>query len=313
VFRVHIDSGATCVVKVVRQGNDEDPGELWVSGAEPAHRNYWKREWLAFDCGLLDRLPGRLRAPRRLLTTEHDDGECWIWMEDVTGRHAATLTLDDYATIAFDAGTTHGAYAAGTASLPDDGWLSRRWLRGWVGACERLLGDVDDARVHALWAAREDLLAIVESAPSTLVHCDFWPANLYVTDGATVAIDWSQVGIGAVAQDLDQVTLDTVWMQVRPDESLDRLEELILPSYGAGLRAAGLDVADADIRRWYAAAAGAHYPWLAGIVTLADRDPERAAAMEQRFGRPFAAVVADRMRVVERAIALGEEALGSAG
>ena len=69
LFRVRAD-GETLVLKIVRRGVDEDPGGLWVSGADPSHRNYWKREWLAFDSGLLDRLPGRLRAPRSVLTEQ---------------------------------------------------------------------------------------------------------------------------------------------------------------------------------------------------------------------------------------------------
>ena len=97
LFRVRAD-GESLILKVVRRGVDADPGALWVSGDEPAHRNYWKREWLAFDTGLLDRLPGRLRAPRKVLTTQPAEDECWIWMADVRGRHGPTLTdrSEDY-------------------------------------------------------------------------------------------------------------------------------------------------------------------------------------------------------------------------
>ena len=325
LFRVRAD-GESLILKVVRRGVDADPGALWVSGAEPSHRNYWKREWLAFDTGLLDRLPGRLRAPRRVLTTQPAEDECWIWMADVRGRHGASLTDGNLTTIGRDLGTTQGAFAVG--ALPDDEWLSRSWLRGWVGACERLVDVLRDDpltddrlaplrpcrdRVLALWDAREDLLGIVESAPQSLVHCDFWPANLFVDDdGHAVAIDWSQIGIGGLAQDLDQVTLDTVWMQVRPDCSLDLLEDLVVPAYADGLRTAGMDVTDVQVHRWYAAAASAHYPWMAGGIALRSRDDADVARQEKRFGRSFAALVADRARVIERALDLGDAALGSA-
>ena len=112
LFRVRAD-GETLVLKIVRRGVDADPDDLWVSGADPSHRNYWKREWLAFDSGLLDSLPGRLRAPRRVLTEELAEDECWIWMSDVSGRHGPTLTDDDYRVIGRDLGTTQGAYVAG--------------------------------------------------------------------------------------------------------------------------------------------------------------------------------------------------------
>jgi hypothetical protein len=326
VFRVHGD-GFSLVAKVVRRGLDEDPGALWVAGGEPSHRNYWKREWIAFDSGLLSSLPGRLRAPRLLLTTEPAEDECWIWMEDIAGRHGASLTLGDYRRIAADLGTTQGAYAAGSAVLPEDAWLSREWLRGWVSVCARYADAVADDerwqderlaaylplrdRISALWTRREDLLAVVESAPPTLVHCDFWPTNLFVTEAdESVAIDWSQIGIGRVAQDLDQMTLDPVWMQVRPDGSLDDLEQAVLAGYADGLQSSGCAVDAVELRRWYAAAAAAHYPWMAGVEAVRAADDGEVAASERRFGRPLQELSADRARVVRRAVELGEWVLG---
>ena len=160
--------------------------------------------------------------------------------EDVEGRGGATWPTGDYDSAAFDLGTTQGSYVAGGDPLPSYDWLSRDWLRGWVDALSRHVPLLDDdaawtgenavfatlrERFADMWAARETLLAIVESAPSCVVHCDFWPTNLIATDdGTTVAVDWSQVGIGAVGHDLDQLTLDPVWMQVLPDGDLDALE-----------------------------------------------------------------------------------------
>jgi hypothetical protein len=98
-------------------------------------------------------------------------------------------TRADFSTAARHVGETQGAFASGIVALPVEEWLSRRWLRGWVDACAPLIEELRGS-------------------------------NLFTGgDGTTVAIDWSQVGIGAVAQDLDQMTLDTVWMPVRPDES----------------------------------------------------------------------------------------------
>jgi hypothetical protein len=317
------------VVKVVRHGTDADPDQLWVSGAEPEHRNYWKREWLAFASGLLDTLPGGLRAPRTALTTEPSDDECWIWMEDVAGNPGSTWELDDFDAAAFDLATTQAGYATGRSELPDQPWLSRRWLRGWTEVSMRNAVPITDddswaddrlasmrplrARAAAVWEAREDLLAIVEAATPTIVHCDLWPTNLFAADdGTTVAIDWSQVGIGALAQDLDQLTLDTVWMSVRPEESLDALEAHIIPSYLSGLRSSGVDIDESQLRHWYAAAASVHYVPMLGLQALNAAVPERVLAAEQRHGRPFADLMADKARVIERAIALGERALESA-
>jgi len=334
VYRVRAD-GDTAVVKVIRHATSATPDGLWGGDAEVSGRNYWKREWLAFDSGLLDALPGRLRAPRTLLTTERQPDECWIWMEDVQGRTGSRLELDDFDAIAFALGTMQGAYAAGHVPLPDQPWLSRNWLRGWVGVCARnfvpaLHSDSgwDDQRiapmrelrprVAALWDHHEELLAIAESAPLTVAHWDFWPANLYVHgDGArderdVVAIDWSQVGISGITHDLDQLTLDTVWMHMRPDESLDVLEAHVLPAYVDGLRAAGCDVDGLSVRRCYAAAAAARYAWLAGGQPSLAADAEAVQVAERRFGRSLAQVTATKSRVVRRAVELGEWALESA-
>jgi hypothetical protein len=326
VYRVRADDDSL-VVKVVRHGTGATRDKLWGADADETARNYWKREWLAFDSGLLDGLPGRLRAPRTLRTTEVSPDECWIWMEDVTGRTGSALELADFPTIAHALGTTQGAYAAGTARLPDQPWLSRDWLRGWVDVCAQFLEGIDDdtrwadplldrlrplrSRIAALWQAREDLLAIANAAPTTITHWDFWPANLYVAGSDdVVAVDWSQIGRSGLTHDLDQLTLDTVWMLVRPDEDLDRLEQHVLPPYVDGLNDAGLDVSGDDVWRWYAAAAAARYVWLGGGQPDVVTDPEVRQAQERRFGVDIATITTAKQRVVERAVVLGERVLG---
>jgi Phosphotransferase enzyme family len=327
VFRVHGED-FSLVIKIVRNGGDTDADALWTSSTQPAHRNYWKREWLAYSSGMLDTLPGELRAPRTLLATAPSDDECWIWMEDVEGRPGRDWELDDYDSVAFDLATTQAAYASGRSVLPPDPWLSHQWLRGWVETLENQVGALDDdslwtadwqvpmaslrGRVRELWAAREELLAIVESAPQTVVHCDFWPTNVIAADdGTTVALDWSQVGIGSLAQDLDQLTLDPVWMHVLPDASLDALEAHVLPGYLSGLRSSGVDVDEASLRRWYAAAASVHYAPLAGFQATNATHSGNIADAESRHGLPYSAIVANKARVVERALELGEQLLES--
>lgn len=319
VFRVHGEDFSV-VLKIVTQGADDEPDALWVSGSEPSHRNYWKREWLAYGTGMLDALPGELRAPRTLLATQPAEAECRIWMEDVEGRPGAEWELDDYDSAAFDLATTQAAYACGRSILPTEPWLSRGWLRGWVDTIGRHIEALDDdalwaderstalgalrPRLRALWQSREELLAIVEAAPQTLVHCDFWPTNLIAADdGTTVALDWSQVGVGSIAQDLDQLTLDPVWMQVLPDASLDALEDHVLPGYLSGLRTSGVDIDEAGLRRLYAAAAAVHY---APMLAVQPSDPVKITAIEARLDRPYTQIAADRARVVERALDLGE-------
>jgi hypothetical protein len=329
VYRIRAD-GRSVVLKVVRHGTGATPDGLWGADAEATGRNYWKREWLAFDRGLLDRLPGRLRAPRTMLTTERGQDECHIWMEDVAGRTGAAIDVEDLRAVARALGTTQGAYAAGAAALPDEPWLSRDWLRGWVEVCRAsfvpaLVTDDgwDDERVApmrelrpraaALWERHGDLLRLIESAPPTLSHWDLWPSNAFVNDASdVVAIDWSQVGIGGVGHDLDQLTLDPIWTHLRPDESIDALETAVLDGYVDGLREAGYDADRRQVSWWYAACAASRYAWLAGGPPQVVTEPATVADHERRLGRPFAAIVATKARVVRRAVELGEWALRSA-
>jgi hypothetical protein len=322
VYRVSGD-GFSLVIKVVIQGEDSDPHDLWVTGVEPEHRNYWKREWLAYRTGLLDALPGQLRAPRTYLTTEPSETECWIWLEDVSGRPGPQWEIDDYDSVAFDLGTTQSAFANGRSVMPSQPWLSRQWLRSWVETLERRIPNLDDddrwadeplaslaplrSRIKALWAERETLLTVVETARQTIVHLDFWPTNLIAADdGTTVAIDWSQVGIGAIAQDIDQIILDPVWMSVIPDGSFTDLETHVVRGYVSGLRSSGLDLGEASIRRWYAAAASIHYAPLLALAADKAADPKR---LEARFGRPYEQIIRDRGRVISHALDLGESVL----
>jgi hypothetical protein len=314
------------IVKQTHSATDADPHALWGSSADDSHHHYWKREWLAYASGLLAGLPGRLRAPRLFLATEPAEGVAWFWLEDVAGRPGAQWQPQQYARAAHDLGTMQGAYATGTPALPADAWLSRDWLAAWVATTALTWPLVDDddawrderlvdlaalrARAREVWAERGGLLDIIAAAPQTLVHLDFWPTNLIAApDGRTVAIDWSAVGIGGLGQDLDQLTLDPLWMQVLPGADLGLLERAALPAYAWGVRAAGHDATDAELRRWSAAAAGLRYTSvLAGQAELA-ADPVRVASIERRWDRPFEAIIGDRTRVIARALDLAEEAL----
>jgi phosphotransferase family enzyme len=315
------------VVKKTRHGTDPDPAAMWVSGEHETHRNYWKREWLAYTSGVLGRLPGRLRAPRLLHATEPAAGEAWLFLEHVVGRPGTAWGPQHYARGAHDLGTTQGAFAAGSMVLPDDGWLSRGWLDEWVGTASRWWPLVDDdaawrddrlapmsalrPRARDVWAGRDRLLEIVHSAPQTVVHLDLWPTNVMIDpDGRAVAIDWSSVGLGALAQDLDQLTLDPVWMQVLPGADLGLLERAVVPSYAWGVRSAGYDASDAEVRRWYAAAAGVRQTSVLGTQADLATDPARVDGLERRWKQPFEAIVADRARALTRSIELAEEALG---
>jgi hypothetical protein len=55
-----------------------------------------------------------------------------------------------------------------------------------------------------------------------------------------------------------------------------------------------------------------HYVAMLGFQAVHAADPARVLAAEQRFGRPFRELMAEKARVIERALMLGERALESA-
>jgi aminoglycoside/choline kinase family phosphotransferase len=86
--------------------------------------------------------------------------------------------------------------------------------------------------VLRLWDERTLLLDSIEQLPQTLCHLDFWPPNLFARgrdDGQeqTVLLDWSHVGLGAYAEDIANLALDSGWMFWVDHSALAEFEQLV--------------------------------------------------------------------------------------
>ena len=157
------------------------------------------------------------RAP--LLTTEPATDECWIWMEDVegsAGRELADRRLRQRRVR--PRRRPRRAYASGRSVLPtsamaapaagcaagstrsrvdadlvdDDAAVGRRASLRSLDRCGHASTRSVDARERAAGDRRgraADASCTATSGPRNLIAAD---------DGTTVAIDWSQVGIGAL-------------------------------------------------------------------------------------------------------------------
>jgi hypothetical protein len=285
-----------------------------ADGADPGAWDYPAREGLAYGSGLLDALPGGLTAPRCLAVETQPDGTTRLWLEAITDAHPGPWSLERYAWVARELGRFNGAYLAGVP-LPDQPWLSRGFLRGWVEASgpamvelEHLAGPggppvlwhlyppsvIDELR--RLWDERERFLTALDRLPQTLCHHDTFRRNLLVRRGPAgeelVAVDWAYSGHGAVGEELEQLVVASLFffqtMGVAPRD----LEAACFASYVAGLRDAGWVGDERLVRLGYTAnAALRHTVGLVRYLLPALSDPAPPPWVDDLFGSPFAEVV----------------------
>ncbi len=323
-------------LKVLRASSGDgahgSPSGGFTPSDEPQHWNYWKREALLYASGLLDDLAPDLVAPRCFAMTADSSNEASLWLEEIQGQPAAGWPVERFGLAACHLGRFQGAYLAGRP-LPAYDWLSRHGLRQWApdatSAVPELLQDPEAwehplVRPHLpaeaqrlalrLWAERDALLDAVERLPRTLCHLDFWPPNLFAGLGPddghrTVLIDWSFAGHGAPTEDTANLVMDCVWMFKQDPAHLERLEQVIVEGYRAGVHEAGWRGDQRLLHFAHAAVTGLRYGLLAGGVLALARDTARHDAMQQWHGLSIAEIIARRCTVIRRSLALGEEAI----
>ncbi len=149
-------------------------------------------------------------------------------------------------------------------------------------------------------ADQSRLLDVLDGLPRTLCHRDLHPANLFV-DGndATVAIDWSFVGIGALGEDAGNLVPDSVLDFHVDPRRIDDLYELVARGYDAGLRDAGWGGSPAVVRLGMASIIAAKYAWIAPAILRAaiENRPllnRRAIADTLRWWAPTVRFLLDR-------------------
>jgi hypothetical protein len=299
-------------------GSPVPPG--W--GVEPQHPEYWKREALAYQSGLLGDLPGGLVAPRcfgvmeapaEIGTDTQPREGVWMWLEDVAGTPGADWPLPRYGLAARDLGRFNGVSPQMSLSTP---WLNAAWRRAWAEAdrLARITSRYPDAwshplvrhafpqpgavasRLRRLAVAKRRLLAALGRMPPTLCHLDAYSRNLISRrppSGArgheeqTVALDWALMGVGAVGDDLAQLVAGGLFFLDVPASDAESFWDLALAGYLDGLRDADWR-GDARLARFAAAASmamrcGFTIPAMILDVAL---DDERREAMERRWGHP---------------------------
>ena len=291
--------------------------------------NYYKREVDAYQSGWLDDLPGGLAAPRCFGVIEHQDGTCWMWLEEVADEIGSHWPLEHYGLVARHAGQVNGAYLV-DRPLPSWPWLSSGWLRHNTENCAPALTPLRNSLDHPLvrrwfpgeardglfrlWAERGVYLDALDRLPQTICHLDVFRRNLFARrtadgDYESVAIDWAFAGRGAVGEELVSLVLASfIFYEVGLDKA-QALEEIVFEGYLEGLRDAGWRGDSRQVRLGYAAAASLRYKfndigrWLAVML-----DENLHAMFSHTLGRPIGEVLDQVAQVGRISDRLADEA-----
>ncbi|MGE5139948.1 MAG: hypothetical protein ACM3JD_10820 [Rudaea sp.] len=290
------------ILKAIRSPDGKD---------EPTSLNYWKREALAYQSGLLDSLPAEICAPRCFGVDEQPGLQVWLWLEALTDEWPAGWSLDHYGKVAHHLGQFNGACFE-RSPLSTRLWPAKGRLRAWVAGAEpvipvssgvlahplvaRLYPDDIYKRMLQVWSEHEAWIDLIENQPQTLAHLDAFRRNLFTRrdrrgDLQTVLIDWSLVGSAALGEEIAPLVAASLnFLEVSPGQS-QALDTIVFDSYCAGLEQAGWQGDRRLVRFVYAASAVLRYSIGVIGITSMIADEQQHAILEQAFGHPLEELV----------------------
>jgi hypothetical protein len=264
----------------------------------PSHYYYWKRELLVAQSQRLDYLPGPVKAPRFYRAVE-EGGFAWLWMEHVHDLTSQPWMLKEYTFAANQLGQWHAEYLTGTPQ-PNDPWLCKDHLRGWLGEhtseegwddpkfCAHFSSETR-SRHRGLWSDLESFLSVLNRLPQVFSHFDFQRRNLFIRKAENqqdelLAIDWALCGKGALGSDLFHLVGISALFFDFEQERVRELDAATFSAYVAGLRNSGWtgDVNQARLGYciWAAGYSGTRGPAVTAFFTS---EAGRATAL-QSFG-----------------------------
>lgn len=277
------------VLKILERPEEEAPrGDLWN----------WKRELLMIQSGLLERMPGPVKAPRYYRVEETLSG-AWIWQEFVQSHRPDPWTLEDYAFAARQLGFWNGATVCGTP-LPDQAWFTRQHYRSWYRKAnpetdfqfplnqKYIHGELRE-RYDRVWSDRELFYHALETLPQAFSHLDSQRRNLFIRKGSheqdeLVIVDWAVCGLGPLGADLFAlVGMSAALMEWSPS-GLVELEQAAYPSYLQGLIDAGWSGNVDEVRLAYTAWTTAYFAVVFPNILALWCVPDSNSYALQQFG-----------------------------
>jgi hypothetical protein len=298
-----------------------------------------RREALAYRSGLLDDIPGGLRAARAFEIEVADSGEIRLWLEDLTDMFPGAWTLEQYRRVARHLGHFNGGSIV-RGAVPSEPWLQLAWAEYHSTpdtipeALVEVASRVADDRVRRAFEAditepalrllsdQPYFIRVLGSLPQALCHHDAQRANLFArpaddrddADGATietVAIDWESIGPGALGAEVATLVSGTIGRGDWPAERADELDGEVFGGYLEGLRDAGWSGDATVVRLGYAAAVALRW-WRLRATLRALTDPDVPAFLGRAMHVPRDAVIRSFVLFARYLLARADEARESA-
>jgi len=273
--------------------------EVW---AEEANRG----EVAAYQSGWLDDLPGGLTAPQCYGVTDHPDGTCWLWLEDVTDEIGKPWPLKHYSVVARHLGQFNGAYLV-DRPMPSLPWLTSGGQRETFDQLAPVMLVLRDSLDHPLvnqllpgdagerllriWEERDLYLDALDRLPQTLCHGDAFHRNLFARKTATredetVAVDWAYAGRRATGAELVPLIQAGVGFFEIELAQLQDLEATAFEGYLEGLRDAGWRGDRQQVRLGYTAASLHYFIGTTAMAVPMILDENLHGWFQQSFGHP---------------------------
>jgi hypothetical protein len=234
---------------------------------DPQGYRYWKREIQAYQSGILQKLPGQVRAPSCYDINEKPDGSVWLWLEDIQDAVEHPWSLAQYAQVALKLGQFNGAYLTEQRQLPDHAWCTQDWLRKYLENATPMVEFIRQNPKHrlvrsllpgislpmslAMWEEYPRLLKILDELPQTFCHQDAFERNLFYRNGEVIGIDWGYAGIAPVGAEMAPLIGVAFGLAGFPSSQAKDLERACLAGYLEGLRQSGWDPDPRQIRLGY--------------------------------------------------------------
>lgn len=225
----------------------------------PQHHNYWKREGLVFQSGVLHHIPNFIQVPECYMVEEKSETEVWIWMEEVKEDNNGSWSLDDFSFIAHQLGRFHGAYTTDKFTLPNFEWVCQNWLQSWIKGCDHYAvnpanyfpslegNDTEmDTMMKKYMSIRQQektYLNALHTLPRTLSHHDMSQQNMYIRNSEEnrelILIDWQYMSNSAIGEDLGKLFGVAMSQEDIPVNKAWECQGHLFNHYLQGLREAG--------------------------------------------------------------------------